>query len=516
MDEKILFEILKYTVIFIISVFLPKKVTYLIRSIFSYYFNNLLKYWLLLTIEIVIFCYVYLNRSTILFEGFNNIKNYLLILFITTIIINLIYLLRTYFTKNKIFFSVYPSYTIKENEFIVNDIQSDKINSIIESKIKLLKPKFYVFRNNIIEIKLLSIPEFIPIILGFDGFLNFIKKRLNKENPIALYIQKDLLDNTIETYFYYDQNQFINATINVELNKINQKICRDKEKSIDEKIESIFHLYLFVNSQSFLDFTLDIKSYNETFNILNDLKEQIPFIESDLKSYKIDDDLIIEFVNSWSGIIMRYFSIVYLEKNEVLHAVDCIIQANNINPYFPESNYTTAKNQYINKYLLEVLPKMKSKIKETNSELDYSKISVSIKNIQNKIDFEYTTPNYQILIEIIKRNGNNDKFLHYIEKSLEELIVNETNIFTLIFIAESYKRLPLGKNIYNNIYVNRIPKIIEILKKAISIDNDFDFLHLRIGILLFIYGFNHSEAESEKALKYMNEHAYIYDKYGLR
>jgi len=516
MDNKILFEVLKYVVIFFVSVFLPKKITYLIRSILFYYFRNLLKYGYVLIVEIILFFILYLNKDKLLFQEFNNLKVYFLILAISTIIINLFCLLRTIFSKSKVFFSIYPSFTIKENEFIVNDIQSEKINDIVETKINVLKSKFFVFRNNILEVELVNVPEFIPIILGIRGFLKYISKKLNRRNPISLYIQKDLLDSTLETQFFFDNNQFINTSGYIEIKKMTNKICRDKEKSIDEKIESILFLYLFINSQSFLDMTLDFKSYEETFHILNDLDEQLTFLHEDLKSYKIDEIELNYFINSWKGIIFRYFSIVYLEKNENVKAIDYIFKANEINPYYPQSEYNKAKQQYINTYMLELLPKINETTKLLDVKTDEKEISNLIINIQNKLEYESSTHNYQILIELINRNIENKLILTEIENNLEKTLENNDNVFSLIFIAEAYKYLPLGEEMENSIYVNRIPKIVEILQKAISLDIDFELLHLRIGSLLLIYGFHNSEKETEKAIQYMKKHVYVYSKFGLK
>ncbi len=103
-----------------------------------------------------------------------------------------------------------------------------------------------------------------------------------------------------------------------------------------------------------------------------------------------------------------------------------------------------------------------------------------------------------------------------IENILEKTLENNNNVFSLIFIAEVYKYLPLGEEMENSIYVNRIPKVVEILQKAISLDIDFELLHLRIGSLLLIYGFHTSEIETENAIKYMKKYVYVYGKFGLK
>lgn len=516
MDSKLLFEIIKYIVVFIVSIFLPKKITYIVRSFLYYFLKNLIKYWYVLIIELVLFGILFFNKTKLLFKEYNNLETYLLLFLLSTIIINLICLIRTIFTKSKVYFSIYPSYTIKENEFIINDIQSEKINDIIEEKISLLTPKFFVFRNNILNVKLVSIPEFIPIIIGIKGFLNYINKKLNAKNPISLYLQKDLLDSTLDAHFFFDNNQFINTSGYHDIKRITNKISRDKEKSLDEKIESILFLYLFVNSQSFLDMTLDFKSYEETFHILNDLDEQIVHLNDDLMSYKIEVVELNNFINSWKGIIYRYYSIVYLEKEETKKAISYIFKSNKTNPYFPQSEYNKAKQQYINTYMLELLPKIEETKKSLEIDGDETEIINLMINIQNKLEYEFSTHNYKILIEIINRNIDNASILTEIENTLENALKNNDDVFSLIFIAEAYKYLPLGTEKENDLYVNRVPKVVEILEKVISLDNDFELIHLRIGSLLLIYGFHNSEKETEKAIQYMKKYVYVYSKFGLK
>lgn len=166
--------------------------------------------------------------------------------------------------------------------------------------------------------------------------------------------------------------------------------------------------------------------------------------------------------------------------------------------------------------MLELLPKINETSKSLDDNTDEIEISNLITNIQNKLEFESSTHNYKILIEIINRNIENESVLIEIENKLEKSLIKNQNIFSLIFIAEAYKFLPLGDEMHNKIYVNRIPKVIEILQKAISLDIDFELLHLRIGSLMLMYGFNSTEKETEKAMEYMKKYSYIYNKFGLK
>lgn len=515
MNDKLFFEILKYVVVFFVSIFLPKKITYFIRNLVSYLFETCLKLWYIFALEITTFVALYYYRSKFIFEEFINYKTFIAVFLLTTLSVNLFVFLRFVFTKSKVFFSIYPSFTIKENEFITNDIQSEKINDIIEIKLEKIKTKFFVFRNGIVDVKLVNVPKFYPVILGFKNYLNFIKRKLNDKNPISLYLQKDLLDSELRTHLFFNNQQFVNTAGFKDIEDLALQISQSKERNFDDKVESILFLYMFICGQSFLDLTLDFKEYDDTLNILYDLDEQLNTIKSDLKLYKIDDEEVENFFRHWKGMIARYYSIAYLEKKDNIKAVDFIVDSNKLNPYFPYSTYEKARQHYINKYLLELIPQIESSKQSLEMEIDERETSNKIANLLNKIEYQSTTNNYQILIEIINRNKDENEVLCYIEKSLEDNLQNNQDVLSLIFIAEAYKYLPLGDEMENKIYVNRIPKVVEILEKAISLDSEFELLYLRIGSLKFMHSMHKSESEMEKVAEHLKKYGYLYSKYGL-
>lgn len=515
MNEKIIFEILKYVAVFFVSIFLPKKITYIIQSFVSYYFKNCLRNWFYFAIEFLSFTLLYFYKNKFRFEDYIDYKSLIVITVLLSVIINLFVISKFLFKKSNVFLSIYPTFTIKENEFIINDIQSEKINEIITEKLKHLNAKFFVFRNGIVHAKIIDIPQFFPIMLGFTNYRNFINKKISKENPISLYLQKDLLGSELRTYLFFDDGQFINAAGFKEINDYALQISLSKERNLDDKIETILFLYIFVCSQSFLDLTLDIKEYDDTLKILYDLEEQLGILTRELELFKIKDGEIKIFYNHWKGTVLRYYSIVYLEKKENIKAVDFILNSDNINPYFPYSTYEKNKQLYINRYLLELLNKAEIFKEHLEVEEDVTEKNNRIANLINKLELESTKPNFDILIEIINRNIDDHELLSYIEQELERRLINCDNVFNLIFIAESFKYLPLGEEMENKIYVNRIPKVVEILEKAVEIDNEFELLYLRIGSLKFIYGRNTSEYELEEAFKYIKKHSYLYTKYGL-
>lgn len=516
MNEKIIFEILKYVAIFFVSTLFPKKITYFIRNIISYFLKNCFFYWYYFLIETILFIVFFFYAEYFIVEDYINFKTFIFIYLITILIINLYVFFKFILVKSNVFFSIYPAFTIKENEFIVNDIQSEKINEIIDAKLQKLRSRFFVFRNKIIKVELINIPVFFPILLGFSKYLKFINRKLNSKNPISLYFQKDLLDSELRVQLFFNDNQFVNAEGFKDIEDLTLQICQSKERNFDNKVESILLLYMFICGQSFLDLTLDAKEYDDTLNILYDLQEQLAELKVDFQLYKIPDNEIDLFINLWKGMLSRYYSIAYLEKKENIKAIDFIMESNNFNPYFPYNTYEKGRQHYINKYLLELIPSIEKFNEVLEIENNETQINNKTSNLLNKLEYQSTTHNYQILIEIINRNKNDKEILNLIEKKLEENLINNTNVFSLIFIAETYKYLPLGNEMENKIYVNRIPKVVEILEKAIIIDSEFELLHLRIGSLKFMYGMQKSEEEEmKKSAEYIKKYVYLYSKYGL-
>ncbi|SHK39734.1 hypothetical protein [Chryseobacterium polytrichastri] len=516
MKNDILLEILKYIAIFFASVFLPKKLTYFVTSFISYLFKSIIKNWYYLIISSLTIVLLYYCKKTLIIEKENiNYKIIMLIYFISFLFAFITSFTKFIFQSNA-FFSIYPTYTIKDNEFIVNDIESEKLNEIINLKIFKLKNKFYVFRTKIVDTKLINIPQFFPIIIGYKNYLKFIEYKLNSKNPISFYIQKDLLDFNLRTRIFLDKKQFRNIAIFDDIEELNLEISKNQNKTIDEKIESTLFLFFFINSQIFLDQTLDEKLFDDTIKILNDLEEQLVFIKDDLISYEIHEDKINAFYNVWKALIKRYYSIIYIEQQEYKKAVDFIIESNYINPFFPQDSYEKAKHQYINNYLLDLIPQIQSQKELLQIEFNHQKANELISNIYKKLEYETSTPNYKILAEIIKRNNGDEKIVKYIEQKLSDSLIGNENIFSLLFIAESYKFSPLGIDKYNEIYINRIPTVIEILEKIINLDSEFEIIHLKIGVLKFMYAHSiDEEIEVDKSLIYMKNHMYLYKKYGL-
>lgn len=517
MNDKLLFEIIKYVAVFFVSILLPKKLIYFTRNFISYCLKTALKFLFIYFTEILVFVILHLNKEKFLFENYISYKNLILLIIITIIITTSVQILYIIFSKPKSFFTIYPTFTIKEGEFIASDIQSETINKIITKKIEFLEQKFYVYRNKKIKSSLANTPAFLAIIIGLDWYKILISKKLNLENPISIYFQKDLLDSEINVELFYDKMQFININLFNEIEFFTSIIGKSKESSIENKIGDILHLYYFITSQSHLDLTVDFKLFDQSFSILNDLEEQLPLITERFKKYEFEDQPINEFFNSWKGIIKRYYSIIFIEKSDYKKAVDFIFDANDSNPYFPQSSYEIAKTQYIAKYLSEMLPKVKETAKELEIEnYDNEQHNRLTKNYVSKLEYEDYTYNYQILIEIINRNNENKDLISYIEKKLQDNEMENHNIFSLIFTAESYKYLPTetGEKI-NSIYIDRIPKITQLLERAINLDEEFELLYLRIATLKFLYATD-KEEHMEEALKYTSNHIYLYSKYGLQ
>ena len=517
MNEKLLFEILKYLIIFVISIFLPKKLIYFVRSFIAYCFKSVIKLWYIIVIELLLIAIFFFNREKFIFDSYLNFKNFIIVLSVSLVVIIIIKILQLTLYKPKTFLSIYPSFTIKENEFITSDIQSEKINEIIEKNIEFLNSKFFIYRSSFFKSSLAYIPSFLPTLIGLKSYQHLITKKLNHNNPIAIYFQKDILNSDLSVEIFYDKTQFINTNLFKELENFTTIICKSKDYTVEQKINDILFLYYFITSQSPLDFTLDIKKLDVTINILNDLEEQLPVIVDRLRKYAFNETQLNEFNYSWKGIIKRYYSVIFLEKKDYKKSVDFIFEANNNNPYFPQFSYENAKNQYIAKYLSEMLPRVGQTAEELEIEnFDLNQVNELTNNYISKLEYENYTHNYQILIEIINRNIENKELIDYIENKLSEDEVDNNNVFSLIFLAESYKYLPTdNKEKFNNIYFDRIPKVIELLEKAIILDGEFELLHIRIGTIKFMYA-TVQEEHMEETMRYMSDHIHLYAKYGFQ
>lgn len=212
--------------------------------------KSIFKYWYLV---IVIIALCLLFNSVINNEFFSrnySIRFIIITLTIVLLTITSISIFKVFFRKFKpINLAMYGCFSIKENEYMTIDIDSDLLNNVIERTVKDTTLNVFTYRKNLIAINLISIPKFIPILLGYNRLNNFIKRRvdLNKHSA-TLHFIRDINTQNVTAIINYDKQGLTNTEPIKNAEKLISNLSLDPNlnniKSIELSVK-IFLLYIW-------------------------------------------------------------------------------------------------------------------------------------------------------------------------------------------------------------------------------------------------------------------------------
>lgn len=479
----------------ILMIFLPKQIQVLIREFVKFIIKSIFKYWYLV-IMIIALCFLFnlLTKNKYLGENVS-IRFALITAAIVLLIISSISIFRVLFTKFKpINLAMYGCYSIKENEYLTIDIDSDSLNNIIEKTIKDTTSNVFTYRRNLITINIVSIPKFIPILFGYKRFNDFIKKRvdLNKHSA-TLHFIRDINTQNVVAIMNYDKQGLTNTEPIKNAEKLIANLSLYPNLNNIKSIELSVKIFLLLFGQSVIDFLIENKEFDIAHNILDDTEKLIIEIKTD--SIEIPEKLkmsIENFLLVWLGNVERYKAILLIDQKQFSGAIKHIIKSIKLNPYYPYDNYISLKQDITKKYAIEMIPTLNEnqKILETGISDD---VNNKVKeNLLTQVKYIETTFNYEIIKEILLKSNS---------KEIENLLVEElksldrNNPFVLYIEHEVIKYIKKGEEKFQEMYVARFDDCINILTEILRLDSDFPLIHTKLGIMLFMKGVHFKDEE---------------------
>ncbi|MCD4664177.1 MAG: hypothetical protein K8R68_02830, partial [Bacteroidales bacterium] len=462
---------------FVLSIFLPKQVITLVRELIRFIFNSFFKYWYLTVLILGLVFYINFLTDFVYLGEYTSLKFVLLTALFISISIPPIALFKILFKKYKpINIALYGCFSVKENEYLTTDFDSENLNEKIESICESVSPRVFSYRTNFLIINNISIPKFIPIILGYKRFNQFIKKRiLSKKHLATIHFIRDINKQNLVSIINFDKNIIKNTESISTAEKLINNLSLDTNLNTIKSIELNVKIYLLMFGQSMTDFLLMKKQYDSVQCILDDTEKLISSIRNDsINIPKKHRKLVEEFLIYWSGYIERYKAVLLIEQKQFLGALQHIIKSIKLNPYFPYSNYISLKQDFSKKYginLASTLNELNNQEKIKLQAQDYYKVK---EGLMQQINYPELTFNYEIINEIL-RNNNSVEIGEKLECELEKLDNNDP--FILLTKAEIYKYIKKGTKKYNEIYVNQIDVCISYLKETLKLDSEFPIIN---------------------------------------
>jgi tetratricopeptide (TPR) repeat protein len=507
---------------FILSVFLPKHFVTLIREIIKFILSSFIKYWYItLSIIALIFFINYQTDCKYLDQFYS--KTFIVFIGISElIIVPTISILIILFQKYKhINIAFYGCYSVKENEYLTVDIDSENLNERIEKSSKKISTSFYSFKNDLIKTNIINLPKFIPILLGAKGLNKFILKRIESKKHLAsIHFIRDINKQSLSVVINFDKKTLIHSSSIDNLEILIQNLALDTNIHNSKVVDITIKIYMLFFGQSMMDFFIDFKKLTEVHYILDDMENQLKLIENDaIDIPEKHKDAVKRFINFWKGYVERYRGIVLAEQGETTAAVQHIIKSLELSPYYPYEDYETLKNDYTKKYAINLTPKMSEildeikdlELDENNNDKNYIEENEKVtNNLEQQIDYKFATFNHEFLKEIILKDESENTINAVLDGFAK---LDKSNPFILLSIAEVIRFVKKGNEKVNALYVDRFDETINLLKDVLKIDNEFPLIHTKIGSLMSMKGmhFNNEKIieegmkELEKGIHYMTQ-----------
>jgi len=479
----------------LLTIFLPKQIQVLIREFVRFIFKSIFKYWYLV-ILIAACCFLFNFYTKNVYLGENTSIRFILTTFVIVIlIISCLGVFKILFKRFKpINIAIYGCYSIKENEYLTIDIDSESLNDIIEKTIKDATSNVFTYRKNLIKIIQVSIPKFIPILLGYKKFNDFVRKRVDLNNHLAtLHFIRDINTQNVRAIINYGKQGLTNIEPIKNAEKLITNLSLDPNLNNIKSIELSVKIFLLLFGQSVIDFLIDNKEFDIAHNILDDTEKLIVEIKTD--SIEIPEKLrtsIENFLSVWLGNVERYKAILLIDQKQFSGAIKHIIKSIKLNPYYPYDNYISLKQDITKKYAIEMIPALNENQKVLETGVSDEVNNKVKENLLTQIKYVETTFNYEIIKEILLKANS---------KEIEDLLVEElknsdkNNPFVLYIEYEVIKYIKKGDDKFNEMYVARFDDCINLLYEILKLDSDFPLIYTKLGTMLFMKGVHFSDDE---------------------
>lgn len=472
----------------VLSIFLPKQIVTLIREILKFIFNSLFRYWYL-TISILGLVSLINYLSNFVYLG--EYTSFKFILFTTlsiSFIVTSFAIYRELLKKHKPFnIAFYGCFSVKENEYLTIDIDSENLNDKIEKICEVVSSTIFSYRTKFIKINNISLPKFIPILLGHKGFNEFIKKRIDsKKHLAAMHFIRDINKQNVVAIINYDKNTFKNAAPINTAEKLITNLSLDQDLNSIKTIELSVKIYLLMLGQSMTDFMLKNSQYGNVQCILDDTEKLISDIRNDAINISENHRKSVEeFLNFWTGYVERYKSVLLIEQKQFSGAILHIIKSIKLNPYFPYDSYSALKQDFTKKYGIDLTSTLNEVNKDTGTDNQQQLNNKVKEDLVPQVKYPDLTFNYEIMNQIL-----------FLDSSSEtgELLISElnkldkNNPFVLLSISEVIRYVKKGTEKFNQIYVDRFDASIDLLKETLILDSEFPVINLKLGTLMMMKG----------------------------
>lgn len=498
---------------FVVRALLPKKYAILIREIIKFIISSLIKYWYLTIFLTGLILFLNYETKFTYLGTFSSYKFILIYIFFVSIIVGFIALTRDFIRKFKpINIAIFGCFSVKENEYLTIDIDSENLNENIERINNKIITKLSSYRNGIINTNNIIIPKFITILLGYKGISRYIKNSVVSQKHLAsLHFIKNVSNQKISVIINFDSEIITNNTLLNKGVEVIQNLSSDPFLNNSMIIELSIKIYFLLFGQTLTDLLLNNNELDNVQSNLDDAEILISYIRNDTVNISEMNKRNVEiFLNFWTSYVERYRAIILIKEKQFIGATQHILRSIKSNPYFPYDNYNSLKQDYTKSYGVALLPFISETSKNLDLKFDDNASEKVKAELMKQISFIESNFSYEVLKEIL-HNDNSNKIVELVTSEFNNLDKNDP--FLLLIQSEVLKYTKKGTEKINEIYVDRIDECINLLKKILFLDDNFSLIYTKIGILLVLKGIhfgnqqfiNEGNKEYEKGMHFIIE-----------
>lgn len=480
---------------FLLSVFLPKHFVTLVRELTKFLFTSLFKYWYLTLLIVGIFFFFNFKTHYVYLGQFMSYKFVLTLFIALVIIIPTIALLRELFKKYEpTNIAFYGCFSVKENEYLTIDIDSENLNEKIEILTEKITSTFFTYRTKLIKTNNIIIPKFIPILIGKKNLNRFIKKRVNSKKHLAtLHFIRGINKQSVSAVINYDKGNLANTNPLSNVERLINDLSTDIDLNSLKIIELSVKIYLLLFGQSLIDLMIHDRDYKNAHYVLDDTEKLITDIKNDAANFPATHKILVDgFINFWTSYVERYKAILLTEQKQFTGAVQHIVKSIKLNPYFPYDSYIDLKQDFTKKYGIALTPYLNEANKRLETNIDGQANDALKAELMKQIQYAETTFNYDIIKHILQKD-NSEEIGEFLIRELDKL--DKSNPFLLLTKSEVIRYIKKGTEKFNEIYVDRFDECISLLREILKLDSEFPLINTKLGTMIMLKGVHFDNKE---------------------
>ncbi len=508
-----------------ILAFLPFRLIKISQVLFTYILSSMVKYWWLF----IAFLYgtsFFVYRYFIRFFITHQIETVIFCILISSIPGVIFGLRHDFKVKNyklkAATITINNCLVLKNDEYLDIDINSKDILLKLWQQIDYFNNQYISYKIGFLNVLLVSRKRIFYVFKDILSLKSFLSTEIKSNNILAsLLVIKNEVTGKIEfdvIFIPTPQFDIIRDFINTFSNLTIENQGFNKDYIIE--VSKIFIAIYATGS-------LNLNTIENQHKILDDnrkiMQTSFEIIVNKIKPVPIEG--VMRFKKGWECEFERIRSIILTIQKEYYGALRHVFNAIKLNPFHPYRDYEEFKEEYslknaseFSKRLIEVTKDLKETGEENMENFDEEEMKNKGTEIYQRRKYPEMPLFQEIICQIIKE-ANSEK----LDQTIEDMLNTDfcESPMRELIRGDCIKYIPTpNKEKIQELYIERLPVIIECYRKVLSLDPNFSYVYVKLSSILFMYSTTLSDENKikkliEESMELFNNGIDMYTRLGL-